>query len=170
MSFSPNEQWQTINFPFSDQNVSDFKRINAMPNDCAINAFELVKLFSSKEAADWRDKYSKYGKTDGFSNHRIFNFLQTQKSRNYRFYQLNWSNFVRICKTDIKPNSAALCRYPGHMFVVAKNNSGNVIYMDPQTPMPEVLDRAYNTIGPRISYQILQTNAKVDDDGDVQMN
>lgn len=123
-------------FPIRDENILSFRRYLNSPNDCFINALQVFGLLDTKCANIMR--ISSTGRITGFSKEEIEAVCILLTSFNYDFiYSNNYAEFEQKIITSIPVNYGVLAGYSGsnvagHVFIIARNSSGEIILIDPQ--------------------------------------
>lgn len=118
-------------FPILDQNIIGFRRYLNSPMDCFINALQVFGLLDTICANIIR--ISSAGRKTGFTKEEIEGVCIILTGLNFDFIgSNNYAHFEHIIMTSIPPNHGVLAGYSGHVFIIARNSSGEIILIDPQ--------------------------------------
>lgn len=121
-------------FHISDDNLLRFRRFVKKPMDCVINALEILHVLDQNSADLMRIVVGDTGLTiDNIQ--QIFKYMYPQ----FRFRFFKYTNLQTLgdfCKNELNPGHVLFCGYImkgfGHVFLIGKNLSGEVLYIDPQ--------------------------------------
>lgn len=120
-------------FHILDENITGFTRYLSSPNDCFINALQVFGLLNTSCANIMR--ISSTGRI-GFTKEEIEAVCILLTGLNFDF--INSSDYNKFEQTisSIPPNYGVLAGYSDaftkHVFIVARNSSGEIILIDPQ--------------------------------------
>lgn len=119
-------------FPILDQNIIGFRRYLNSPMDCFINALQVFGLLDTLCANIMR--ISSAGRITGFTKEQIEGVcILLTGGLNFDFIgSSNYAHFEEIIMTTIPPNHGVLAGYSGHVFIIARKSSGEIILIDPQ--------------------------------------
>jgi hypothetical protein len=153
MGYSPAQ------FRLTDDSIQKFRRWIKKPNDCVVNAMELLGVIDNTHADIIRiviqDKPLEKSQI-----REIFSYVQPRHV--WRMTPFKDINLLKTFTRDIlQPGYASFMAYsgnPGHVFIIAKNLKGEVMYVDPQVNVICNLDdpRCYQYIANKESYFILE--------------
>lgn len=116
-------------FPIIDENILSFKRYLNSPMDCFINALQLFGMLDILCANILR--ISSAGRVTGFTKEEIEGILILLTGYNFDFTSDNYVNFENELST-IPLNYGVLAGKDNHVFIIARNSSGQLILIDPQ--------------------------------------
>jgi hypothetical protein len=123
-------------FPIIDQNILGFRRYLNSSMDCFINAFQVFGLLDTLCANILR--ISSTGRMSGFTKEEIEGICILLTGLNFDFINSSsYAEFEQVITTSIPPNYGVLAGYsggggPSHVFIIARNSSGEIILIDPQ--------------------------------------
>lgn len=155
---------EPIQFPITDDKLSNFTRMIQKPKDCVINAFQILGLVDSRSAEIMRIAVGETGLTEG-QIEQVFNFVL--KSR-YKFVEdKDRSKLNDYVINTLKPGHVVFfgIKYSTefsierHVFLIGKYLDGRLVYIDPQSADSGCIlneGECYNKVfGNVISYYIL---------------
>ncbi len=135
-------------FAFTQEYISNFQSYissTLTPMDCFINACQLIGVLDTLNANILRISCAG---SQGFtldSMEKIFTLKSASLSpgtvKYFNFTDFNKLGggidlFAKILNNNLQPNHAAFCGWAqssgAHVFIIAKDNSGNLVYLDPQ--------------------------------------
>jgi hypothetical protein len=132
---------QVSNFPISDQNILDFRRISSRKHtDCVISALQIIGILDFFSANILR--ITKIASGAGIDENEIELIFSLRTNKRFLFIPTsNITEFSQYIKTHILPSNIAFCgvtRSNGikHVFLIGKDSNGNIIKIDPQAPNP----------------------------------
>jgi len=121
-------------FPITDEVFSKFRRSRPKPNDCVINALELLGILDANSADISRifigDKVVLQDQIE-----KVFETVF--KDKKWHFQNIDVNALEAYLRDSLKPGHVVFCgkvRYqgPGHAFLIWKKHDGNIIMVDPQ--------------------------------------
>lgn len=116
-----------------DNNISNFYRGINSPMDCFINALQLIGVLNNSCSNYMR--ISSAGQS-GFTKEQIEKIFILFDGFNYEFDRTPDSNQFNIQVNNINPNECILAGYStpsfSHVFIIARNQNGVLIVLDPQ--------------------------------------
>ena len=120
-------------FKMSEENISSFRRIFNSPMDCVITALQLFGILDVRSANLMR--ISSLGKS-GFTKEQIELIFMYTIRKNFDFkFTTNFTEFADYIMSNLRIGYAVFAGYEGHVFIIAKQSDGRLLYMDPkQTP------------------------------------
>lgn len=140
--------YEVVQFPISDDNLMKFRRWVKKPNDCAINALQIIGEIDEIEAELLRIAVGDMGLTKTQIENTL-NYLQP----NYHWHFYEYTNILTLAqftRNEMSPNTVIFCGYMvwnpylrrefGHVFLIGKKTDGSVLYIDPQIPIVCDLD------------------------------
>jgi hypothetical protein len=155
--------FQIAPFFITNANLMSFKRLVAKPNDCVINALQLLNILDEKAAHLMRIAVGDIGLTED----------QIQETFSYIYPSFEW-RFIRYtniktlenyCFSELQPSHVIFCGYKKnyfrHVFLIGKDQNNTVVYIDPQINTFCDLKRAdcFHFIRDASEYYILQCTA-----------
>jgi hypothetical protein len=127
--------YEYAKFSISSDNVRDFKRWIKKPQDCVINALELLKIVDSRTADIMRIITGDFGISQDHVE-EIFNYSFPQKQ--WSFLESTEIQNLSDIVADMPAQSSIFCGYEdpekAHVFIIAKTDKGS-FYIDPQLPI-----------------------------------
>lgn len=124
-------------FPITDEDILTMQRFLPRPRDCVINAMELLKIIDSNSAAIMRILVGDLGvfipQIEGiftYTYRRPFNF-ETHPISDFQVL-INITNDLSV--SNVIFVGVTYPTGPGHVFLIGKNTSGQLIQIDPQNP------------------------------------
>jgi hypothetical protein len=117
-------------FKISDENITNFKRYVKAPNDCVINALQIIGIIDNFVGNMLRIAYGERGIASQKQIELIFTFSTSQK---YKYHSLTYEIFVKTITENINPGHIVFAGYIGHVFLIGKTLNGKLVYIDPQT-------------------------------------
>jgi hypothetical protein len=155
---------EPVQFPITNDNLTNFTRMFQKPKDCVINAFQILGLVDARSAEIMRIAVGETGLSEG-QIEQVFNFVL--KSR-YKFVEdTDRSKLNDYVINTLKPGHVVFfgMKYSTefaierHVFLIGKYLDGRLVYIDPQSAVSGcILNEAecYNKVfGNVISYYIL---------------
>lgn len=127
-------------FYVTSDNMANFARGFAIPNDCVINAMSIMGLLIDQMTTDICRIFS--------NNRGLYWEYQILPIFRYIFpgewfsINITFSSFQNFCSYVLKPCHVCFCEYkiPGystsHVFLIGKNQNNELFYIDPQLPIP----------------------------------
>lgn len=147
-------------FPIMDENILSFRRYLDSPMDCFINALQVFGFLDVLCANILR--ISSTGRVIGFTKEEIERILILITGYNFDFTSDNFYNFENELNT-IPLNYGVLAGNEKHIFIIARNLSGQLIVIDPQLnyfgPYENYRHLLYNPTG--IFYLLLKSSEKL---------
>lgn len=125
---SSSKKYHIQEFKFSDANINSFVRSIVKPQDCVINAIELLGVLDPRSADIARIMVGDTGVSKD-QIEQIFNYVIPHA--NFIFDRLQNMRELMDFTKSMKSSHAILCGYTGHVFLIAKKNDGTVWYIDP---------------------------------------
>jgi hypothetical protein len=117
----------------SDEQINNFQRDITSPMDCFINALQLFGVLDTRTANLMR--ISSLGKT-GFQKEEIEMIFIYVTGKNFDFKATHdYSEFSSTIKQRLQPGHAVFAGYEGHVFIIARTQTGTILYIDPQVPI-----------------------------------
>jgi hypothetical protein len=117
----------------SDEQINNFQRDITSPMDCFINALQLVGVLDTRTANLMR--ISSLGKT-GFKKEEIEMIFIYIIGKNFDFKAThNYQEFAETIMKSILPGHAVFAGYEGHVFIIARTQTGTIVYIDPHIPI-----------------------------------
>lgn len=140
-------------FPISDTNIDGFKRYVNRPNDCVINALQLMNVLDKTSGNIMRLSIVGY---TGVSKEQIESMFIVSLRHNFEFKSSrNYNEFAETIKQTLKPGHAVFAGYKTdnpvenesiagkHVFILARTKkdgmvkdvqypAGTILYIDPQ--------------------------------------
>jgi hypothetical protein len=167
MTFKPAE------FKMSDAQIHSFRRWVKKPMDCVINALELIGALDGRNADLMRIAAGDSGlEKDQIEN--IFSYLFPSNKWDFFGYS-DIKKLEHFAVNIMQPGRVIFCGYYGHnasvnaqighVFLIGKNQSGQIKYMDPQIGNGTICniqgnDTCYSYIADKSRYFILQYSGK----------
>ncbi len=126
--------FEVAQFNITDDAIFKFRRWIKKPRDCVINAMELLNILNQQNADIARIMVGDKGLTID-QIEQIFSLIEPNYTwRFYRFTKLE--TLAEFTNNKLNPSNAIFCGYLGeqgrHVFLIAKNIDGDVLYIDPQ--------------------------------------
>ena len=147
-------------FPISDENITKFRRWVKKPNDCVINALEVIGALDQLNADLMRIVVGDIG-INIDQIHDLFKLLLSEY--NWRFIRYtNMDSIVEFVNNTMSKGFVIFCGYAtyqnSHVFLIWKRHDDSKLYIDPQIPIICDLTEVpcYNLIGDKHEYYILQ--------------
>lgn len=132
-------------FPITDTNILEFKRLIKSPMDCVINALQLFGLLDVVTANLLRIP-AELQKT-GFSKEEIEMIFILFMGNNFSFKPTkNFQEFSTYIETYLHPGYAVFAGYTGHVFILARRLDGVIMLIDPQEPLYCNINECQNRI------------------------
>jgi hypothetical protein len=155
MNFSVSE------FKISDENLMKFFKLVDKPNDCVINALQIIGILDRLNADLMRVAVGDIGLIDTQIKD-IFKVVVPSKQWRFLRYT-NVKDLAEFTSLYMKPGHVIFCGYEehkiNHVFLVGKTMSGNVLYIDPQEKVVCDLDaQCRRFIENKKAYYILQNS------------
>lgn len=148
-------------FYISDENLLRFRRLVKKPRDCVINALELLGVLQATPADLMRISVGDTG-LSADQIEQVFAYV-SQPAR-WRFVRYtNIHTLEAFCYQGLLPSHVIFCGYHKqgfkHVFLIGKNNLGQVVYIDPQVNAYCPLDdpRCFEYIRDAEEYYLLQS-------------
>lgn len=149
-------------FKISDENLMKFFKLVDKPNDCVINALQIIGILDRLNADLMRIAVGDIGLND-VQIRDIFRVVVPSKQ--WRFFRYtNVSDLAVFTSHFMKPGHVIFCGYEGpsinHVFLIGKTMSGNALYIDPQAKVVCDLDyQCRHFIENKKGYYILQNSS-----------
>lgn len=161
--------FEIASFFITNDNLTSFKRLVAKPNDCVINALQLLNILDEKAAHLMRIAVGDIGLTEE----------QIQETFSYIYPTFEW-RFIRYtniktlenyCFSELQPSHVIFCgyrmynprkkNYLRHVFLIGKDQNNTIVYIDPQINVYCDLKHAdcFHYIRDATDYYILQGTA-----------
>jgi hypothetical protein len=119
-------------FPVSDSNITNFTRYLALPNDCVINALQIMNAIDEKTANILR--VSTLGKP--FSKEQIELIFIYALNHNFNFMSFDsYETWIKTIENFLAPGYVAFAGYKGisgHVFLIGRYTNGAILLIDPQ--------------------------------------
>lgn len=149
-------------FIIQNSYIAKFRRWVKKPKDCVINAMQLLNILDEQSADIARIFIGDTG-VQKEQIEQVFSLIQ--QLHEWKFLQVNSLNDIReITNNILKPSHAFFCGYveknEGHVFLIAKDDSNKVFYIDPQVNEVCDLNKCSNYILNKDGYFILHAKLK----------
>ena len=117
-------------FRISDDNIMNFRRHIQSPMDCVINALQLMGVLDTLSSNILR--ISCVGK-NGFEKEQIEKIFILYAGVNFEFKSTkNFDEFAKNIEIQLSPGNVVFAGYSGHVFIIGRYFSGQIVYIDPQ--------------------------------------
>jgi len=127
-------------FKISNENINSFKSFINAPNDCVINALQLMGNLDTISSNILR--ISCVGE-NGFNKDQIEKIFILLKGHNFEFKSTsNFDTFAKNIETNLLPGHVVFAGYKtsrvlpgqigGHVFILGRYLDGKIMYIDPQ--------------------------------------
>jgi len=124
-------------FPITDENFYNFKRYLKSPRDCVINALQIIGILDSQNANILRISCAG---NNGFVKEQIEKIFIFITGNKYEFMKINnYELFSTKIKENLKIGHVVFAGYTGHVFLIGKKQSGEIVYIDAQQPSEQAL-------------------------------
>jgi hypothetical protein len=121
-------------FRITNEHIENFRRQISVPMDCFINALQFIGILNPLCANIMR--VSTLGDL-GFTRAQIEIIFSFFYKTNFHFKSTNdfevWYNWI---VSNITPGHVVFAGYPGHVFLIASDTNGVLLYIDPQSEHP----------------------------------
>jgi hypothetical protein len=116
-------------FRITDEQIINFKRLIAKPNDCFINAMQIMGMLDILGGNILRISCAG---SQGFTKEQIEKIFILHTGHNHDFVLMNYNDFVNTIQLNLQPGYVSLGGYEGHVFIVGRYLNGTIVYIDPQ--------------------------------------
>jgi hypothetical protein len=121
-------------FRITNEHIENFRRQISVPMDCFINALQFIGILDPMCANIMR--VSTLGDS-GFTRAQIEIIFSFFYKTNFHFKSTDdfevWYNWI---VSNITPGHVVFAGYPGHVFLIASDTNGVLLYIDPQSEHP----------------------------------
>jgi len=131
--------WKVHYFPISDRDLNNFRRNFPAPEDCVINAIELLGLVSPRDAALMRILVGKRG-VETYQIEDIFRWIYPDYGWRFHRIAVTHPNKNRILNhlQSIPPSSVVFAgiewtRGGNHVILLGRQRNGELVALDPQS-------------------------------------
>jgi len=118
-------------YAITDEHINGFKRFVKAPNDCVINALQIMGMIDDFTGNMLR--ISEIGQEIGFTKKQIELIFTLRTSKPFRYLPMNYESFSETIKEKLMPGHIVFAGYTGHAFLIGRSLNGNLFYIDPQT-------------------------------------
>lgn len=117
-------------FPISDSDIQNFRRVFTTPMDCVINAMQIVGMLDNLTGNLVR--ISSAG-SSGFSKEQIEKIFILYNGKYFDFKPTNsFDEFSNYLRQHLMPGHVVFAGYSGHVFLIGRQLDGTILYIDPQ--------------------------------------
>ena len=122
---------KAVCFPFSNENILQFGRMEKRPKDCVINALELIGVIDHYHADLMRIAVGNIGLTES----QILDIFRYRQPKEWKLVECKLQE-IRICyETIMPPGTAIFCGFyddTNHVFLIRKTTDSHIFFLDPQ--------------------------------------
>lgn len=139
---------ELVQFPITNESILSFNRIFVTPMDCVISALQVIGALDNIAANIMR--ITSLGRSIGITKEEIEIIFIYLYNKNFGFMSFEnvgeWESAIALLEKNRVFFAGFKVGGGGHVFLIARDNDGNLLYIDPQqTPaLCNVLDPLCN--------------------------
>jgi hypothetical protein len=118
-------------YRITDEHINEFKSFVKAPNDCVINALQIMGMIDGFTGNMLR--ISVIGQQTGFTKKQIELIFTLRTGKPFRYHPMNYETFSKTIKEKLMPGHIVFAGYTGHAFLIGRTLDGNLFYIDPQS-------------------------------------